>query len=267
MQWTFIYLLTLISHHPIITSSQQAPALNWDSTPSGNYLIKNCLRANHSTEIHAFLPKVWQNLQLVLADLDHGTASRHGFRTFFKSNTNLPLAKKVFRAIADGQNLETGKPAIECLSPENLPEDLMGTYRMLCVPARGMKAQQAAALPGFGVVAICPLFWKDAFADFPENDDCIEVGGRRGRRRFLERGGALGDTRFSALVHELVHLYNPMDAASKVREVYDAQECVELDARRSVGNAENWAYYADSVVAGCTKFPLLPIKVNGDLRI
>lgn len=75
-------------------------------------------------------------------------------------------------------------------------------------------------------------------------DDCVGVTGRRGRRKFVDTGWALRETRFSVLIHELVHLYNPLDAASTTAEVYDIQPCADLDKKRSVGNAENWALYA-----------------------
>ena len=60
----------------------------------------------------------------------------------------------------------------------------------------------------------------------------------------MDSGWGLRDTKFAILVHELVHLYNPLDGAAKTAEKYWAQDCVDLGVQESVGNAENWALYA-----------------------
>ncbi|KAI4176944.1 MAG: hypothetical protein LQ343_000801 [Gyalolechia ehrenbergii] len=260
MQWiTLAYFFYLITCHTQESLADRLPPQDRDQTTSGNYIIKNCERINRSQHLHQFLPEVWQGLQLVLSDLELGTASRHGFSTFFKSNINRPIARHVYRAIANGTDLPTGKPIIECTSPDmGYSEELYRVFLWLCSPRPpSFKRNQAAAIVDQGTVILCPAFWD--FVDFPGIDDCVSVGGRRGRKRFLDSGGTLVDTKYSVLLHELMHLYNPFDGANKTDEVYDIQGCADLDKIKSVANAENWAYYADSVRSGCTRFPPIPV--------
>ncbi|KAI4122905.1 MAG: hypothetical protein LQ338_005557 [Usnochroma carphineum] len=243
MQWNlFLYLFLLITCCTHQSLADDEPRRERDSRTSGNYIINNCQRVHHFPQLDQLLNQSRQALELVLSDLELGTGSPHGFRTFFKSNTNLPIAKQVFRAIAGGQNLTTGKPpAIECVSPEGLTGQILATYRKLCTPA-GREPSHAASLPLRGTIVLCPTFWEAP--DFPGVDDCVGVSGRRGKRLYVDNGWTLRDTKFAILVHELVHLYNPSDGAAKTAEVYDIRDCAELDKDQSVGNAENWAIYA-----------------------
>ncbi|KAL9029320.1 MAG: hypothetical protein Q9196_002426 [Gyalolechia fulgens] len=246
MQWiTLAYLFYLITCHPLESLAEATPSPSRDQTTSGNYIIRNCERSHRSQQIHRFLPRVWQALQPVLSDLELGTASRHGFSTFFKSNANRPIARQVYRAIADGKDLPTGKPVIECASPDvGYTEEQYRTFLLLCDPHPPLfQSKQAAAVVEHGTVVLCPTFWDSD--DFPGIDDCVPIGGRRGRKRFLASGASLGNTKYSVLLHELMHLYNPLDGANRTDEVYDIQRCAELDADQSVANAENWAFYAD----------------------
>lgn len=234
MQWTIvIYIFHLLLSY---THAQ-------DSSVSGNYVLNWCQRANRSHDLHRLLAQFRQAMHLVLSDLERGTASPHGFRTFFKSNTNLAITNQVFRAIAQGQNLTTtGKqPVLECTSPEALTDAELETFRMLCTPP-GRGPSHAATAPLMGTIILCPEFWESP--DFPGLEDCPAIVGRRGRKKFLGAGEALRNTRFAILVHELMHLYNPKDGASTTPEVYKIQECADLDKEESVANAENWAAYA-----------------------
>ncbi|KAI4191169.1 MAG: hypothetical protein L6R41_000306 [Letrouitia leprolyta] len=247
---TIVYLLFLIScqAHESDVADNITFRDHGDQTNSGNYIVNNCACINRSKELQIFLPQVWQALQLVLTDLEHGTASRHGFSTFFKSNTNRPIARQVYRAIADGKDLPTGRPIIECVCPDFSVDDepLFRVFLYVCGPRPpSFQHHLASALVAHGTVVLCPAFWD--FDTFPDVDDCVPVAGRRGRKRFLDSGRSLGDTRFSVLVHELIHLYNPLDrSANRTDEVYDIQQCAaDLDKDESVSNAQNWAYYAD----------------------
>lgn len=262
--FTIVYLLFLISYQVHDSTADKNTLRDRDQTNSGNYIVGNCACMNESQGIYNLLPQVWQTLQLVLTDLELGTASPHGFSTFFKSNTNLPIVRQVYRAIADGKDLPTGRPIIECACPDVVDhEALYRAFLYVCGPRPpSFKHHLASTLVDHGTVVLCPSFW--AFKDFPDVDDCVPVAGRRGRKRFLDDGRSLGDTRFSVLVHELVHLYNPLDRANWTEEVYDIQRCGELDGEKSVANSQNWAFYADAVRAGCTKFPTLPIL--GELK-
>ena len=214
-------------------------------TFSGNYMITDCEIAGRSTEVLELLPQVWQGLQLVLSDLEHGTASRYGVRTFLKTNTNAKMARGIFQAIADGRDLEFGQPVIGCLSPHNLTPSQEAIYNMSCVDHPNLVVA-AAAFPRHGLVALCPEFWT--LETFPEHDDCPAIGGRRGRRHFEDLGMGLTRTKFAALLHELIHLYNPLEDYEDPEE-YSAEGCMELDAHKSIRNAGNLAFYASSKTA------------------
>ena len=206
-------------------------------------MISNCNRSGYSDDLRQLLPEIQQALRRNIIDLDSGTTSVHGFRTFFKSNSNVAIIKSVFQAIIAGANTNSGdRPIIECLNPEDMTEeDQIEVYNKFCRSAR-RGVVEAMDFPKTSLVVLCPRFWDHP--RFPISDDCIDVNGRRGRAHFSERGLGLIHTRFSSLVHELVHLYNPLDAAYLKGEVYSAQECMALDADRSMENASNWALYA-----------------------
>ncbi|KAL8922962.1 MAG: hypothetical protein Q9172_003340 [Xanthocarpia lactea] len=234
MQWTiFVYLV-----HLITWQTHQAHA---DSSTSGNYTIKNCQRVFRDTDVHQLLAQSRETIRLVLSDLKLGIASPHGFRTFFKSNTNLQTVNQVFGAIAQGENISGKPPILECAAPEYYKGPELETYRKLCTPP-GRKPSHATSLPTLGAIVLCPGFWETS--DFPGEEACLDVVGRRGRRKFADSGVELRNTKLAILLHELVHLYNPLNAAMTTPEVYDARE---------------------SVRAKCTEFPLLP--VGGELRI
>lgn len=52
---------------------------------------------------------------------------------------------------------------------------------------------------------------------------------------------------YAAVMHELVHIYHPVTAAEEgeaFREVYDVQKAIDLSAKESLLNANNYALYA-----------------------
>ncbi|KAL8684455.1 MAG: hypothetical protein Q9224_006341, partial [Gallowayella concinna] len=216
-----------------------------DPNNSGNYSILHCSTNPRSSRIIDLLPQVFQSIQLVLRDLDHGTASRHGYRTFFKTNTHLPLVKKVFQDMAQGRKLNYTNPLITCLNPYNESPTESSADSMMCgLSQPGHKMIGAAAFPTSGLLIICPHFWTSPTFPRAGVDTCplVTYGDRR-HRRFAEDGRALMNTQFALLVRELARLYNPL-MRGPAEEVDGAQECLELDAENSIRNAGNWALYA-----------------------
>ena len=212
-----------------------------DLVYSGNYVITNCNASDQSTGVIQLLPRVSQALQLVLGDLKHGTTSRHGFPTFLKSNIHLPIIRNTLRAISDGEELKTGKTTIECSNPYDRTPGKLDMYNMACFE-RPQFPVVASAFPDHGLVVLCPDFWT--LKAFPNIDDCPAVSGRRRHRKFVEYGSGLIYSQFASLLHELIHLYNPVDGGLELGEVYTAQDCTNLDSRKSIRNAGNWALYA-----------------------
>ncbi|KAI4199074.1 MAG: hypothetical protein LQ348_001941, partial [Seirophora lacunosa] len=245
MQWTIlVYLVHLITCHPPASLAEVAlHPRAIDAFTTGNYVIRNCERINRSTQLQQLIPHVLQALRLTLADLEQGTGSRHGFHTFFRSNANIPVTRQVFRAMAAGRNVTAGKqPVIECAGPAFYTPQQLEVFNQLCHPP-GQLPPSATALPLQGAVVLCPVFWELP-VDVPSEPQCAAVTGRRGRKQFVDDGHELRDTQLATLVHELVHMYNPLDGATKRAEVYDIRALSRLDKDMSVANAENWAVYA-----------------------
>lgn len=77
-----------------------------DRGQSGNYVMFLCgfgQPNSQAAKLQVLLPYIWRTLQEVQADIKLGTASRHGFRSFFKMNANQPYVRSVFKAIAHGR--------------------------------------------------------------------------------------------------------------------------------------------------------------------
>lgn len=76
-----------------------------DFAQSGNYAMYLCDSGqpnSQAAKLQTLLPYVWQVLQEVLVDVKLGTASEHGFRSFFKTNGAIHLVESIFQAIAEG---------------------------------------------------------------------------------------------------------------------------------------------------------------------
>ena len=242
MWWVSFHLLIAIAY--IICQCQCSNSLlnSRGIIHSGKYLIVDCENVGRSTDIIQLLPRVWKALQSVISDLEHGTASHHGVRTFLKTNENAEMARKIFQDIADGQDLHFGPPVIGCLRSENLTPEQEIIFKQSCVDHPNLTIS-AATFPTSGLIALCPEFWK--LETFPVHEDCPAVSGRRGHRKFDDLGLGLTSTKFAVLLHELTHLYNPLEDFEDP-EVYTAEGCLQLDAQKSISNAGNLAIYAAS---------------------
>ncbi|KAL9007744.1 MAG: hypothetical protein Q9173_007054, partial [Seirophora scorigena] len=114
---------------------------------------------------------------------------------------------------------------------------------------QGRRPVAGTAWPQHGIVALCPGAFT--FPAFPSRASCPRVvsehhrgGGAGGsREKFVDEGLGFAQTLFGVLVHELVHLYNPLDDGVE-GEVYTVQGCAELGRKKSLGNAANWHYFA-----------------------
>ncbi|KAL8748370.1 MAG: hypothetical protein Q9199_008212 [Rusavskia elegans] len=230
--------------------------------PVNNYIIFNCENLARSAGFPELLTQVRQAIQLVLQDLQYGVASRHGYRAFFKSNAHLLFVQEVFQNITAGRDLQGRRPVIQCLNTAEQAPTKPSAYSMMCEPREGHELVRARGWQSQGLLALCPDFWMHPA--FPNGtDDCPLIAGRRGFQRFAkdEDGSALTDTQFGILIRELVQMYNPLDEGPEEGSVNGANECLELSREQSIQNAGNWALYAASVKAGCTRFP--PITRRG----
>ena len=97
--------LQLVLHFLAAIKADVTSDFQSDIAQSGNYRFSLCgsgQPGSQASKLQSLLPYIWQNLQNVLADVELGTASKHGFRSIFNTNTNRPYVRSVFRAITEG---------------------------------------------------------------------------------------------------------------------------------------------------------------------
>ncbi|KAL8672967.1 MAG: hypothetical protein Q9168_002600 [Polycauliona sp. 1 TL-2023] len=230
------------------TEQEPEPPPNGTPSPIGNYKIFHCEELKSSAGFPELFVQVRQVIKLVLQDPKYGTASQHGYRTFFKSNEHLHIVQSVFEDIAAGRRVRGRPPTIHCLHPLGQAATPPSADSAICDPQQGHELVSARGWPASGSLILCPDFWTHPA--FPNGtEDCPLVAGRRGFQKFAveENGSALTDTQFGILIHELVRMYNPLDKELEEggpSDIDGAKECFELDKEQSIQNAANWVLYA-----------------------
>ena len=218
-----------------------------DYATSGNYLIVFCnanTAASHAAHLQHLIPYMQANLQNLLTDVDRGTASP-AFRTFFKTNNNLEVVRQVFTDIINGSPvLSIGAQNVSRWSPPTIvcadaDEPFLYHMRDWCnVPSRPvMNVLQPAK-----DLSICPIFWT--LPRVARKAACPWVA----NGKLLTEPWNLRTTQYAVLVHELVHVYNRVDNR---HELYNLQDVADLNATRSLENAQNFASYAAGELVGC----------------
>ncbi|KAL8708916.1 MAG: hypothetical protein Q9220_006248 [cf. Caloplaca sp. 1 TL-2023] len=219
---------------------------------SGNYLIRYCGTGpgSKAAQLQTLLPQFWEQLQLVISDVQRGVASK-AFRAFFKTDESIEYVKTVFQNMADGAPVQVPvkgapthftqptRPLIMCPDPI-LPiyEDFMEFCEQESRPLAGI-------FPNRELVALCPLFWD--IDDVPVYGDCPYVR----RNSFIPNDHEIVINRFGAFVHEFAHAYLRNWADD---ELYKPNEAVAMTTQRSFRSSQNYAFYASMVVAGCRKY-------------
>ena len=210
-----------------------------DTVSSGNYLIHLCNSGQPGSEaskLQSLLPQVYNGIQKVIADLQLGTASTHGYSAFFKDDSSKAEVSQVFHKMAAGANVilhHVGnndrpylrRPTFICAN--DVPET--DYIYDICVRDRAplMNWLQTE------LIALCPLFWtikqQATLSECPlvvanelaPNDD-----------RLLKNQEAL-------LVGSLMHLYHKQYD----KMVMGIADVSELNSSESKLNAPNYALY------------------------
>ena len=210
-----------------------------DTVSSGNYLIHRCNAGqpgSQASKLQSLLPQVYDGIQKVIADLELGTASTHGYSTFFKDDSSKAEVSQVFQKMAAGADVTLHRannnlvyirhPTFICAN-DILETNLIYSYCM-----RSMKAPLVNWLQT-ELIALCPIFWtikqQARLSECPlvvanslaPNDD-----------RLLNNQEAL-------LVGSLMHLYHKQND-QMVTAIADASE---LNSSESRLNAPNYALY------------------------
>ncbi|KAL9018701.1 MAG: hypothetical protein Q9185_004015 [Variospora sp. 1 TL-2023] len=196
-------------------------------SPPSPYTLTNC----DSTPLPHHLPLILHSLHYILHALN-STPPHPALLTFFDTSAHAPFLHRSFHSIATGALLPGTKltPTVHCTTPDS------SVYQTFCFTDSDQSTPPhpvaGTAFPHHGLVALCPgTFTLPAF---PLRQACPGVarvhhhrgaGGRTTEReRFVDDGHGLSYTLFGVLIHELVHLYNPLDdGKGEEGEVYTAQ--------------------------------------------
>lgn len=227
-----------------------------DVTSTGNYNFVFCgatIPGTHSTQGH-ILQHIFSvfdtELKQVLIDIYLGIHSRYGYEALFKTENNRKLVKSIYQKIlyrdsvtvnaerAQALGNQTAQPTFVCINPENSQ-----TNHTLAHCNTGRIALTTRT--GWETIFICPFFWYLPLG--LHQDQCPKVvnnkfiGNNRLSPNTAISGTALANSMYASLIHELVHAYF---RATTQKETYYLQDCVRLDAKASIENAHNYAYYA-----------------------
>ncbi len=205
-----------------------------DTVRSGHYLIHLCHSEqpkSKASNLQILLPRVWVGLQKVIADLEQGTTSLHGYSTFFKDDSSKADVLRVYQKIAQGAAVAVGLgrttlryPSFVCA--DDVPEtDLLYSH---CGPDVALLNYKRTAM-----ISLCPLFWKvKERVILPDCPLVIANTLSPNDERLLANQEAL-------LVGALVHLYHDV-RGEMINAIADASE---LDASESLLNPPNYAFY------------------------
>ena len=222
---------------PWILALAMSLASNSDDTvSSGNYLIHLCNSEkpdSEAFELQALLPQVYAGLQLVIADLQLGTASLHGYSTFFKDNSSIAVVLQIYQAMAAGSSVALGRnrnvirqPTFICAN-DAPSTDLLYKY---CV----RKPDTATLIWKHSeLLLLCPFFWTiKSKAILP---DCPLVVANS----LAPNDNRLVGNQEALLVGNLVHLYHDI-LDELVTTITDVSE---LNVSESLLNPSNYAFY------------------------
>ena len=262
-----IFLLLLLAATPP-TSAQVDMSVVW----SGKYQIIKCNAGqtnSMASKLQAILPEVWSNLQDTIRDAAKGTSSSHGYSAFFKTSDNSQLVQAVYQNMAAGKPVSLAAdstsqgrninppnlawPALVCIQPG---DPATAEHYLACTT--GPLAGHMAAGLADQFVMLCPHFWL--LPDEPEISNCPRVR----RNTLTPNDNSLVSNRQALLVHEFAHLYGVRGGGESrglnwregEYEPYLLQDVVDLSAKNSLNNAQNFAFY----YAGKTLFPFTTMK-------
>ena len=210
-----------------------------DTVSSGNYLITRCnsgLPDSEASKLQNLLPQVYDGLQRVIADLQLGTVSKHGYGVFFKDDSSKAEVLQVYQKIAAGASVLVGRPNTDTIysrhptfiCANNNPEtDLL--YQ-ICI-----KSPQAPLMTWLytELIPLCPVFW--VIKETARLSDCPLVVANTltpNDDRLLQNQEAL-------LIGSLVHFYHE-HSPDMISLIGDA---LELSAPSSLKNPPNYALY------------------------
>ena len=203
-----------------------------DTVSSGNYLIHLCnsdLPNSYASKLQGLLPQIYDGLQKVIADLQLGTASIHGYSVFFKEDSSKAEVLQVYERMAAGANVAVAngirRPTIMCASDFRETDSLY----QYCIEG------DSALLnwPNTELMPVCPIFWNAPRK--ANSSDCPLVS----FDRLVAQDHQLFENQEALLVGNLVHFYHNVNSnyTTKIADVS------ELSASDSLLNPTIYALY------------------------
>lgn len=257
---------TVSSPHKLLSSRQyeasvETTFVDTNTVRYDGYEVNNCgdpgVKTSKASRLLGFLSQMKPYLELVIADAQQGTRSKHGYAAFFKSNVNMRKVVSAYLLLVDASPIlvdeeraqntssRTPQPRLMCIN-EGDPR----TADIMRGCNQGHPMQHPVIIwPGTEVMAICPSFFR--IQQYPTTERGCPTLDASGR--FRPGDGKLLQGLFAFVVYHLVVMYN--------REMYttyhdgdslwDMQYAVMLNSRQSMFNAASYGYYAGG------KFPVL----------
>ncbi|MDI1493294.1 MAG: hypothetical protein OHK93_005082 [Ramalina farinacea] len=108
------------------------------------------------------------------------------------------------------------------------------------------------------VVYLCPAFF-DLPVLLTKGENCPTVDAAVDPTKFYDHKDAV-QNQFSVMIHELAHavLVDADSPTNNYPETFPLNDIIALPSNRQYWNANNYAYYAACLYAGCTTFPTRP---------
>ncbi|KAI4222341.1 MAG: hypothetical protein L6R36_006226 [Xanthoria steineri] len=205
------------------------------------------------------------------------------YAAFFKTTTSMRKVINKYEILKDASPVivsserariigkHTAQPRFQCIDENDLNQ---ADIRAQCMPlgtTSGFESRPPLVVfPGTEIIAVCPSFFQLNQYRQPQREGgsallCPPLGGDG---KFPPGNGVLLISGFGYAIHALVLLKNRelWDGRVNWNQIFDIQHAVELSARYSLLNAESYAFYAGAVQAGCTTFPKMKGRFDGELK-
>ena len=222
-----------------------------DIIESGTYTIINCDADlpprfyPDASKVIAFLPRFKSSLLLLLADIQLGTASHHGYEALFKTNdSRAALSATIAGIITPSPLINNQRPTLVCIHDT----EQQTPFQSLIEYCDGQESLYA--IPGSSWIILCPTFFtlRSRGLDFPIGIDCPTVADNK----IVDSIGVrlpLIFNMYSQLLYGMLQLHWKATTTVPTDIQNDLQEMVDLNATTSLSNIPNWVAY------GACKFP------------
>ncbi|KAI4098856.1 MAG: hypothetical protein LQ339_006260 [Xanthoria mediterranea] len=234
-------------------------------------------------DLLGFLFQFKPHVEVVIADARLGLRSPHGYAAFFKTTTSMRKVINKYEILKDASPVivsserarfigsHTAQPRFQCIDENDLNQaDILAQCMPLGTTSGFEPRPPLVVFPGTEIIAVCPSFFQLNQYRQPQREGgsallCPPLGGDG---KFPPGNGVLLISGFGYAIHALVLLKNRelWDGRVGWNKIFDIQHAVELSARESLLNAESYAFYAGAVQAGCTTFPKMKGRFDGELK-